>query len=361
MKYFLKKSLVIFTMLISFLGASSLAISAPTYAANNSYMIADGGGGGGDSSSSETNTNTETATGCRSFLGMPAWDCGIKENPQNENDLKDNFVKIASNIATAIGAIAMYLVIGYVIYGGYLYIFSSGDTGKLAAGKKTITHAFIGLAIVGLVDIVLNSIHIALVGTPGDFSESCATAGGCGVSDNELALNAIHWFIGIAGVVSAIYVVIGGVGYVTSSGDSAKLQKAKTTIFYALLGLGLVAVAEVAVIFISDLIDKADVTGGDIRNSIPIILNGVIGFISVIAVIFIVLGGARYITSAGDPGKMKKAKDTILYACIGLAVCALAFAIVNFAVAIINNSATSNTSTDTSLLENSIAFLEEKL
>jgi hypothetical protein len=45
-------------------------------------------------------------------------------------------------------------------------------------------------------------------------------------------------------------------------------------------------------------------------------------------------------TSSGDPGKVKAAKDTILYACIGLVVCVLSFAIVNWAVGIINGSST---------------------
>ena len=37
-------------------------------------------------------------------------------------------------------------------------------------------------------------------------------------------------------------------------------------------------------------------------------------------------------TSSGDAGKVKKAKDTILYGVIGLIVVALAFAIVNFVI-----------------------------
>ena len=36
--------------------------------------------------------------------------------------------------------------------------------------------------------------------------------------------------------------------------------------------------------------------------------------------------------SQGDPGKTKKAKDTILYGLIGLIVCLLAFAIVQFVI-----------------------------
>ena len=37
-------------------------------------------------------------------------------------------------------------------------------------------------------------------------------------------------------------------------------------------------------------------------------------------------------TSSGDAGKIKKARDTILYAVIGLIVVALAFALVNFVI-----------------------------
>ena len=68
------------------------------------------------------------------------------------------------------------------------------------------------------------------------------------------------------------------------------------------------------------------------------IISTIIGILGIVAVVFIVLGGVQYMTSAGDPGKIKKAKDTILYACIGLAVAALAFAITQFAINAINSS-----------------------
>ena len=62
------------------------------------------------------------------------------------------------------------------------------------------------------------------------------------------------------------------------------------------------------------------------------IVNGVVGAMALVAVIFIVVGGVNYMTSAGDSGKIQKAKNTILYAVIGLIICVLAFAIVNFVV-----------------------------
>jgi multisubunit Na+/H+ antiporter MnhB subunit len=49
-----------------------------------------------------------------------------------------------------------------------------------------------------------------------------------------------------------------------------------------------------------------------------------------IAVIMIVIGGIRYTTSNGDSSQVKSAKDTIMYAVIGLVVAILAYAIVNF-------------------------------
>lgn len=84
---------------------------------------------------------------------------------------------------------------------------------------------------------------------------------------------------------------------------------------------------------------------------VTIILNSIIAVIGIVAVIFIVIGGINYMTSQGDPGKLKKARDTILYACIGLVVCALAFAIVNWTIGIINNSSKKGKPTDYSKQE----------
>ncbi|MBQ1298639.1 hypothetical protein IIY24_02275 [Candidatus Saccharibacteria bacterium] len=62
------------------------------------------------------------------------------------------------------------------------------------------------------------------------------------------------------------------------------------------------------------------------------IINAIITVLGIVAVIFIIIGGVQYMTSTGDAPKIKKARDTILYAVIGLAVCVLAFAIVNFVI-----------------------------
>ena len=63
--------------------------------------------------------------------------------------------------------------------------------------------------------------------------------------------------------------------------------------------------------------------------------------VGVIAVIMIIYGGFRYITSGGDSGKVGNAKNSLIYAIIGLIIVALAQFIVHYVL----NTAGSVTST----------------
>lgn len=194
----------------------------------------------------------------RSILGLVSWDCGV--NISDETTLKTGIWTIVTNVLTDVTIIAAYLVIGYVIYGGYLYIFSGGDTGKVATGKKTLARAFIGLAIVMSANVIMNAIRIALIGSQN--LNDCTITSFC-VDTNQMVVNLIQWVIGIAGAVAAIFVVFGGVSYITSSGDSGKVQKAKSMILYALIGLAIVALAEVITAFVSNMIREANTEAGN--------------------------------------------------------------------------------------------------
>ena len=55
--------------------------------------------------------------------------------------------------------------------------------------------------------------------------------------------------------------------------------------------------------------------------------------IGMIAVIMIIIGGFKYITSGGDSGNVTGAKNTILYAIVGLVIVALAQFVVKFVLA----------------------------
>jgi len=74
---------------------------------------------------------------------------------------------------------------------------------------------------------------------------------------------------------------------------------------------------------------SADTT---VNNTITLVINTfsiIVGFISVVMLIY---GGFKYITSSGDSGKVTSAKNTILYALIGLVIVFLAQIIVKFVI-----------------------------
>ena len=68
--------------------------------------------------------------------------------------------------------------------------------------------------------------------------------------------------------------------------------------------------------------------GQQIQN----VINVLLFIIGAVSVIMIILGGIRYVLSNGDSSQITAAKNTILYAVIGLIVALLAYAIVNFVV-----------------------------
>ena len=60
------------------------------------------------------------------------------------------------------------------------------------------------------------------------------------------------------------------------------------------------------------------------------ITNVLLFIIGAVAVIMLIIGGIRYTVSGGDSGAVTSAKNTILYAVVGIIVAVLAYAIVNF-------------------------------
>jgi hypothetical protein len=70
----------------------------------------------------------------------------------------------------------------------------------------------------------------------------------------------------------------------------------------------------------------------DVGEVVQLIVNILSWIVGVVAVIMIIIGGLKYVTSGGDAGNVSSAKNTILYAIIGLVVVLLAQIIVRFVV-----------------------------
>lgn len=62
------------------------------------------------------------------------------------------------------------------------------------------------------------------------------------------------------------------------------------------------------------------------------ITNVMLFIIGAVSVIMLIIGGLRYVVSGGDSTAIQNAKNTILYAIVGIVVAILAFAVVNFVI-----------------------------
>lgn len=82
-----------------------------------------------------------------------------------------------------------------------------------------------------------------------------------------------------------------------------------------------------------------------LNDTISEVINLLSAIVGVVAVIMIILGGFRYITSGGDSNKVTAAKNTLIYAVIGLIVVALAQTIVHFALTSANSPSTAGKKT----------------
>lgn len=77
----------------------------------------------------------------------------------------------------------------------------------------------------------------------------------------------------------------------------------------------------------SSICKDQNASGGTLVKDIINILLFIVGALSVI---MIIVAGILYVTSAGDSGGVTRAKNTLLYAIVGLIVAFLGYAIVNF-------------------------------
>lgn len=83
----------------------------------------------------------------------------------------------------------------------------------------------------------------------------------------------------------------------------------------------------------------ADIAGvKETQDFIRTVIGVIAGFAGLVAAGFFVVGGFIYITSSGNPERLDRAKHTLLYSAIGLAIVIAAFVISNIVVSIATNA-----------------------
>ncbi|MBR5419196.1 hypothetical protein IK110_03035 [Candidatus Saccharibacteria bacterium] len=183
----------------------------------------------------------ESAVTCQThFLGLKVWYDGLTDGNCNiQGPVKDStgaslrrFVwTIVMNVVSMVLGVVGYLAILMVIWGGYQYMMAQGDAGKLAKGKKTVTNAVVGLAIVMSASIISGAVaDVISQSKGGDFIQGIFNT-------------AFVW----GGIIAVIMMIWGGIQYVTSTGDPSAAKKGRDTILYAAVGLLIVILGAVIV------------------------------------------------------------------------------------------------------------------
>ena len=73
---------------------------------------------------------------------------------------------------------------------------------------------------------------------------------------------------------------------------------------------------------------SSDSTNNSLQSVTTTVVNVLSLVVGLISVIFLIFGGFKYVTSGGDSGKVTSAKNTILYALIGLVIVSIAQVVV---------------------------------
>ncbi len=115
-------------------------------------------------------------------------------------------------------------------------------------------------------------------------------------------------------------------------------QKVLPAITLAVLSVALFASGQTAYAFGGTIQNGADSARGSDQSAnlfgnsgiFQTITNVLLFILGAVSVIMIIIGGLRYVVSGGNSANVTAAKNTILYAIVGIIVAILAYAIVNF-------------------------------
>ena len=126
----------------------------------------------------------------------------------------------------------------------------------------------------------------------------------------------------VAGVLIMPLLAFGLTTTVASQSARAETKKSTTTTYT--LGSGIESAKG------DGAADKIDGDNGD--ATVKNIVNLMLWIVGVVSVIMLIFGSFRYVISNGDSTKVTAAKNTIMYAVIGLVLAIFAYAIVNFVI-----------------------------
>ncbi len=177
-------------------------------------------------------------------------------------------------------------------------------------------------------------------------SDSTAASGsGSFTFQNPLKYDTVQGVLGAAltamknviVLLALVFLVLGAILYVVSSGNEKMLGTAKKMILAAMIGLALGIAAPSFLKEIATILDWGG-TGEEIPTEVQEaqtlsqiaerLLNFLLSMVGILGIVMIVVGGLMYFAAAGDEKRADTAKKIVLFAVIGVAVALSALIIV---------------------------------
>ncbi len=164
----------------------------------------------------------------------------------------NDVVKALTNITGWLFAFALIAGVIMIIMAGLAYVFAKGNAEQASKAGRMIIYAVIGIVVAGLAwsiltvvsnffgggnlgNVFINSVYAAApsISPPSIFPTGPTTL----QAVLQLLQNIAGWLFAFTVVGATVMIIFAGIMYVTSAGDSKRVQTATHTILYAVVGV----------------------------------------------------------------------------------------------------------------------------
>lgn len=153
-------------------------------------------------------------------------------NPISANSFGDLFMQAMRYVQGIAGTVAVV----FIIVGGIMYMISAGSKEMAERAKKTLTYAFVGIALVIAAPYFLSDMMLILNGGSGSGSKLLM-----------VATNVLRFLLSIVGILGIIGIVLGAIWMLTAAGDEARYKQGKQAVTYSIIGIAIAAASLVIV------------------------------------------------------------------------------------------------------------------
>ncbi len=160
-------------------------------------------------------------------------------NPLIWNDLPT----LLTAVLTSLQSFIVILAIIMIVIGGFMYIMSAGDDGRMTTGKHIVLGALVGLALGIAAPAFLRQIADIL----GWSAATLPPGVGTSLTLIEIATNVLNFLLSVVGIVALIMLVVGAFMYLTAAGDESRIDTGKSIVKYSIIGITVALVALVLV------------------------------------------------------------------------------------------------------------------